>query len=101
MTVSYKDIVTAMADLLIPARPAEGRPGRRHGPRPQPGAAHRAVPPGRPDGRHHRPVLPGWSAEQADDPRRGGPRPRRDGIECQVRPALPGLGHDPSRVLAD
>ena len=33
-------------------RPAEGGPGRRHGAGPQPRAAHRPVPPGRPDRRH-------------------------------------------------
>ena len=38
-------------------RPPEGGPGGRHGARPQPGAADRAVPPRRPDGRHDRPVL--------------------------------------------
>ena len=87
-------------------RPPEGGPGGRHGARPQPGAAHRAVPPGRPDGRHDRPVLAGRAGEQADDPGRRGPRPRRDGgrraarraahrlrtrrTSCAGRPAGPG-----------
>ena len=60
-------------------RPAEGGPGGRDGARPQPGAADRALPPGRPERRDDRPVLAGRAAQQADDPRRGGRRPRRAG----------------------
>ena len=58
-------------------RPAEGGPRGRDGARTQPGAAHRAVPPRRPDGRLDRPVLAGRAGEQAHDPRGRGPRPRR------------------------
>ena len=53
------------------------RPGGRDGPRPQPGAADRAVPPRRPDRRLDRPVLARRAGQQADDPAQRGPRPRR------------------------
>ena len=82
-------------------RPAEGGPGGRHGPRAQPRAAHRAVPSRRPDRRDDRPVLAGRSGEQADDPRRRGPGPRRHGGAARRGERLVGSRDDAHRVLAD
>ena len=66
-----------------------------------PGAAHRPLPPRRPDRRVDRPVLARRPGQQADDPGRRGPRPRGHGVGGPVGHALPGLGHDPHRVPAD
>ena len=82
-------------------RPPEGGPGGRHGARPQPRAADRAVPPGRPDGRHDRPVLARRAGQQADDPGRRGPRPRRARGAGASRRSAHRLRHDQDRLPAD
>ena len=72
-----------------------------HGARAQPGAAHRAVPSGRPHGRHDRPVLARRAGEQADDPRGRGPRPAASWSGSRVRHPLHRLRHDQDRLPAD
>ena len=55
-------------------RAAEGGPCRWDGARSQPGAAHRALPPGGAQRWNDRPVLAGRAWQQADNPGRGRPR---------------------------
>ena len=83
-------------------RPAEGGPRGRDGARPQPRPAHRAVPPGRADRRHDRPVLAGRArrtsgrscAAEGLDP---------DAMEDAARAGERYVGsrHDAHRVPAD
>ena len=78
-------------------RPAEGGPGGRDGARPQPGPAHRALPPRRPQRRHHRPVLArraGATSGRSSKPRastfRGWNSSHRSGIRF--------IGSDTTRI---
>ena len=72
-------------------RPPEGGPRGRHGARPQPRAARRALPPRGPQRRHDRPVLDGRPGGEAAGARRRGPRhprPRgRGGRRASASPA--------------
>jgi hypothetical protein len=77
------------------------RPGGRDGAGPQPDPAHRPVPPGRPDGRLHRPVLAGRAGQQAGDPRRRRRRPGRPRGAGEGRRPVHRLGHDADLLPAD